>query len=55
MSCLIFVDESGDTGFKFEKGSSRFFVLVLVIFDRPEDANTYRSIIQVKIEDCWEL
>lgn len=35
---LIFVDESGDTGFKFEKGSSRYFVIVLVIFEDTLDA-----------------
>lgn len=35
---LIFVDESGDTGFKFEKGSSRYFVVVLVIFEDNLDA-----------------
>jgi len=30
---LIFIDDSGDTGFKFEKGSSRYFVISLLIFD----------------------
>ncbi len=30
---LIFIDDSGDPGFKFEKGSSRYFVIALVIFD----------------------
>jgi len=35
---LLFMDESGDTGFKFEKGSSRFFVLSIVIFDNPVEA-----------------
>lgn len=29
---LIFIDESGDVGFKLEQGSSEFFVFVLVIF-----------------------
>jgi hypothetical protein len=29
---LVFIDDSGDPGFKFEKGSSRFFVISLVIF-----------------------
>ncbi len=39
---LIFMDESGDTGFKFSKTSSKFFVLVIVIFDSlsvAEEAN----------------
>lgn len=35
---LIFMDESGDTGFKFSKTSSRFFVLVIIIFDSLADA-----------------
>jgi hypothetical protein len=29
---LVFVDESGDAGFKFDKNSSRFFVVALVVF-----------------------
>jgi len=32
----VFVDESGDTGFKFEMQSSRYFVLALVIFESEE-------------------
>ncbi len=32
----VFVDESGDTGFKFEKQSSRYFVVALVIFEDEE-------------------
>ena len=35
---LIFLDESGDPGFKFDKGSSSHFVIALVIFDNPLDA-----------------
>lgn len=35
---LIFVDESGDSGFKLEKGSSQFFVVSLVIFDDQLEA-----------------
>ena len=30
---LVFIDESGDAGFKIEKGSSSHFVVVLVIFN----------------------
>ncbi len=30
---LIFIDDSGDPGFKFSKGSSFYFVICLVIFD----------------------
>jgi len=35
---LIFLDESGDPGFKFEQGSSTHFVIALVVFDTPLDA-----------------
>lgn len=30
---LVFIDDSGDPGFKLDKGSSRFFVICSVIFD----------------------
>lgn len=35
---LIFIDESGDTGLKLEKASSRYFVVSLIIFEDDEDA-----------------
>ena len=35
---MIFLDESGDPGFKFDQGSSAYFVIALVIFDDPLDA-----------------
>ncbi len=35
---LVFVDDSGDPGFKLKKGSSRFFVITLVIFDDELEA-----------------
>jgi len=30
---LVFIDDSGDAGFKFNKGSTEFFVISAVIFD----------------------
>ena len=42
IAMLIFMDESGDTGFQFNKTSSKFFVLTIIIFDDlgdAEDAN----------------
>lgn len=30
---LVLIDESGDAGFKFDGGSTKFFVLTEVIFD----------------------
>ncbi len=35
---LIFLDESGTTSFKFGAGASRYFVVIMVIFDAPADA-----------------
>lgn len=42
---LVFIDESGDPGFKVEKGSSPIFVTSMVIFDSSDNA----SIAQEKI------
>lgn len=35
---LVFVDESGDSGFKLGQGSSPVFVIFLVIFDDSLEA-----------------
>lgn len=35
---LVFIDESGDAGFKLERGSSPVFVMSMVIFETSEDA-----------------
>lgn len=35
---LVFIDDSGDPGFKFDRGSSRYFVIALLIFDDDLDA-----------------
>ncbi|UMX47420.1 MAG: DUF3800 domain-containing protein [Candidatus Nealsonbacteria bacterium DGGOD1a] len=35
---LVFIDESGDPGLKIDKGSSRFFVIGLVIFEDNDEA-----------------
>jgi len=35
---IIFIDESGDPGFKTEKDSSPFLVISLLIFDNEEDS-----------------
>ena len=31
----IFIDESGDAGFKFERNSSRFFIVAIVLVENP--------------------
>ncbi len=35
---LVFVDESGDPGLKLDKGSSKYFIVTLVVFEDPKDA-----------------
>jgi len=35
---LVFIDESGDTGLKIGKGSSRYFVVALVLFEENDEA-----------------
>lgn len=35
---LVFIDDSGDPGFKLDKGSTSFFVISLVIFDDELEA-----------------
>ena len=39
---LVFVDESGDAGFKFAEGSSTYFVVTLIIFGSDEEAEKLR-------------
>ena len=35
---LVFIDESGDSGLKLEKGSSKFFTISLVVFEDNDEA-----------------
>lgn len=35
---IVFIDESGDTGLKLEKGSTRYFVITMVLFEENEEA-----------------
>lgn len=41
----IFIDESGDPGFKIEEGSSRFFIVALIIFDDNREVDKARTAI----------
>lgn len=43
---IIFLDESGDAGFKLEQGSSTYFIIALVIFDSFDDAETTAKKVQ---------
>ena len=38
LNTLVFIDDSGDPGFKFEKGSSSFFIISAVIFNDSLEA-----------------
>jgi len=35
---LVYIDESGDTGFKFDRNSSKYFTVAAVVFPDPESA-----------------
>jgi hypothetical protein len=43
---LVFIDESGDPGFKLDKGSSQVFVLSMVIFREAEEAQRAEALIR---------
>ena len=43
---IVFLDESGDAGFKLGQGSSTYFVIALVIFDSFDDAEETAKVIQ---------
>ena len=43
---LIFIDESGDPGFKIERGSSPYFVICCVCFEKEEYAEQTASYIK---------
>ncbi len=42
---LVFIDESGDAGFRLERGSSSHFVVAMVIFCSDADAQTTSNVI----------
>lgn len=57
---IVFIDDSGDPGFKIEKGSSKVFVIALVIFDDNLEAEkTSLSIKELrrklKVSDFYEF
>ena len=43
----VFIDESGDSGFKFEKCSSRFFTVAMVVFNDSDEAEACDQRIQL--------
>lgn len=57
---LVFIDDSGDSGFRVEKGSSKIFVIVLVIFDDPLEAEETSLAVKklrrkMKVSDQYEF
>ena len=52
---LIFIDDSGDPGFKLKRGSSQLFVIACVIFDSPISAEyTAASLKMLKEQMGWK-
>lgn len=52
---LIFIDDSGDPGFKFNRGSSRYFVIVCIIFNSKISAEyTSANIKMLKEQMGWK-
>ncbi len=47
---LGFIDESGDTGFRFDRNSSPYFVVALVLVGEDEAQNIGRTIEQLKAD-----
>lgn len=43
---LVFIDDSGDAGFKLDRGSSRFFVIACVIFE--DDLEVLKTAVAIK-------
>lgn len=57
---LVFIDESGDAGFKTQKGSSGFFVIALIVFKEEIHAEETALVIkklriQLKKSDKFEF
>ena len=51
---LIFIDDSGDPGFKFDRGSSRYFVIACIIFNSRQDSEfASQTLSTLKQEMDW--
>lgn len=42
----IYIDDSGDSGFAFDSGSTRFMVMAACLFNRPEDIEAASAAVQ---------
>lgn len=47
----IYLDESGDTGFEFRRGSSRYFVIALLLVDDP--VPIHQAVHDVRLSLGW--
>ena len=47
---LVFVDESGDPGLKLDQGSSKYFIVKIILFEEDEEAEDANQLIIA----CWE-
>lgn len=57
---IVFIDDSGDPGFKLQTGSSSCFVIALIIFDDPLEAEKTSLAIKelrrnLKVSDFYEF
>jgi len=43
---LVFIDDSGDPGFKLDKGSTKYFIIAMVIFD--DDLEAEKTAVAIK-------
>ncbi len=50
LDMLIFIDESGDAGFKFNSGSTNYFVISAVIFS--DNLEAVRTVVAIKDLKC---
>lgn len=50
---LVFVDESGDAGFKFAQNSSQYFVVAMVVFAGDEDAEN-ANLVMVRLHQLLQ-
>lgn len=50
VSFVVYIDESGDEGFRFDKGSPRWFALSAVITQKPTDLETVKLVDRVRAE-----
>ncbi|MBU7590348.1 MAG: DUF3800 domain-containing protein, partial [Sphingopyxis terrae] len=48
---LVFIDESGDPGFKVDRGSTPIFAAAMVVFDTRDDAIAADAIIAAALDE----